>query len=412
MTPANPLSLRLYLMATALLPWVGRWVLRRRLAMGKEDPARWTEKLGHPGASRPPGPLIWINAVGLGEVMSLRGLIPQLTPRAHVLVTSTTRAGAAAFASSLPARTIHQYLPLDLPAARRAFLDHWRPDLAVWAEQDLWPGLVVAAHDRGIPQAMIAVRMNAAGLRRHRRAAGLFAALYARMALIEAGDAASAAHLRALGAPGVRTGGSLKPAAPALAADPEEVTRLRAAVADRFIWIVAPAHAADVAVALEAHAILRQNQPDALLIVAPRFPDRAPPPDLPHARRSRSEVPRPDQPVWLADTMGELGLFYRLSRAALIGGTFDHIEGHNPWEAARLGVALFHGPHTANFADDFAGLDRAGAAIPVTGAGPLAAGLAADLGPQITAATAQLSAETARTHTLARDLLALMDPDV
>jgi 3-deoxy-D-manno-octulosonic-acid transferase len=178
-------------------------ILRYRLSRGKEDPARWREKLGEPTARRPGGRLAWLHAVGLGEVLALRGLIAEMADRApdlSFLVTSTARSAALATARNLPPRTIHQFLPLDLPGPRRRFLDHWRPDLSVWAEQDLWPGLVADTAARGIPLALVNARMNAASYRRRASARGLYAQLLRSFDLVAAQDEGTARHLEALGA--------------------------------------------------------------------------------------------------------------------------------------------------------------------------------------------------------------------
>lgn len=210
-------GLRAYLLAARALPLLAPWALRRRLARGKEDPARWREKLGEPSLPRPEGPLVWLHAVGLGEVLALRGLIAEMgrqAPGAEFLVTSTARSSAQVLAANLPARCRHQFLPLDAPGYVARFLDHWRPCLSVWAEQEIWPGAVAAADARGIPLALINARITEASHARRIRARGIHADLLARFAVVSAQDTATAARLANLGARDVRVGGSLKPAAP------------------------------------------------------------------------------------------------------------------------------------------------------------------------------------------------------
>ncbi len=371
----TPLSLRAYLALTKLAPVLARPLLRRRLARGKEHPTRWQEKLGHPSEPRPKGPLIWLHAVGLGEVLSLRGLVKDLTdenPKLTVLVTSSTRHSAEVFAKNLSPRTIHQFLPLDAPSYIRRFLDHWRPDGLVWVEQDLWPGIVVSAHNRGIVQVMLGARMNAASFNKHRKSKRLFAALYDRMSRVTAQDKTTATYLTELGAGEVSVVGSLKPGAPALTFDATEHDAIRAQLKGRFVWIVASSYESEEALAIQAHDILRKRIPDALLILVPRQIDR----DFSALNAPlRAKAPTSDDAIWVANSVGELGLFYRLSNAALIGGTFSHIEGHNPWEAACLGKPILHGPNVANFANDFATLDQSGAARLVQSAANIAEAL-------------------------------------
>lgn len=362
-------ALRAYLLASRLIPLAAPLVLRRRLARGKEDPARWREKLGFAGAVRPPGPVVWMHAVGLGEVLALRGLIVEMArqaPDLSFLVTSTARSSAQVMTANLPPRTQHQFLPLDAPGYLARFLDHWQPCLSVWAEQELWPGAVVATQARGIPLALVNARITAASAARRQKAQGLFADLLARFALIAAQDQASATRLTALGARDVQVTGALKAAAPPLGCDADELARLHLSLAARRVWVAASTHPGDEAEVLAALPDL----PGHLLILAPRDVGRAgaiaqalDARGIAFARRSLGQVPGPDVPVWLADSYGELGLWYRLAKVALVGGGFDQIGGHNPWEAAILGCAVLHGPDTANFAADYALLDGQSAAV-------------------------------------------------
>ena len=372
-------ALRVYLAGSRLIPLVAPALLRRRLARGKEDGDRWREKLGHPTAPRPDGTLVWLHAVGLGEVMALRGLIAAMAtarPDWSFLVTSTARSSAGVLAHNLPPRTRHQFLPLDAPRYLARFLDHWRPDLSVWAEQDIWPGAVVASARRGIPLALVNARMDAGGLARRRRVRGLYADLLGRFALIEAQDAATATHLSRLGGADVAIGTLLKAGNAPLAADPADLARLRSALGDRAVWLLASSHPADEATALAAQAGCPRR-----LIVVPRDADRgveiagaARAAGLTAGLASRGDVPGAAE-VFVDDAYGRLGLWYRIADIALIGGSFGGVGGHNPWEAAVLGCAVLHGPDVGNFAADYVRLDAAGACRPVTG-DTLAAALA------------------------------------
>lgn len=385
-------------------------LLRRRLAQGKEDPARWREKLGEPSAARPEGRLVWLHAVGLGEVLALRGLIAAMAAQRTdlgFLVTSTARTSARAFAGQMPARTVHQFLPLDLPGPADRFLDHWRPDLSVWTEQDLWPGLVVETARRGVPLALVNVRMGTRAFASRRRVRGLYRDLYARFALLAAQDAATAAHMSGLGAAGVAVTGSLKPGAGELACDPVQLARLRKLTAHRRPWLAASTHEADETLAISA-ACLR---PDRLLILAPRDIRRAGQIAAAVGRAGLSVTHRsddlgPDGPVWIVDTVGEMGLWYRLCDTALIGG--QGIGGHNPWEAAALGCAVLHGPDTANFAADYAALHAADAAVVVETPAALADALAAPDPGQAARARALVQEARVGTDRLAAALLGLM----
>lgn len=412
-------ALRLYLAASTLAGLRAWKHLERRRLRGKEHPERWREKAADTMAPRPDGPLIWLHAVGLGEVLALRGLIDALAearPDLNFLVTSSARSSGEVFGANLPARSVHQYLPLDVPAFRRRFLDHWHPDLSVWAEQDLWPGLVLDCDRRGIPLAAVNARMGARAFRTRQRVRGLYADLYRRFALIAAQDDTTAGHIRAL-APGVavEVTGSLKAACAELADSPERVA-IKQRLAGRLCWCAASTHAADEAVALAAQSLRFAEDRTSLMILAPRLPDRgaeiaeaARALGLEVALRSKGEVPGARHAVWIADSFGEMGLWYRLCPVALIGGSFGPVEGHNPWEAVRLGTAVLHGPQTANFAADYAALAEAGACRLVTDAAALAVAPDAPDLVAMAARAAAVQAEAAAGVTQIRDrLLALL----
>jgi len=341
--------------ATAALQPLLPMILKRRLVRGKEDAGRWREKLAEASTTRPSGRLIWLHAVGLGETLALRGAIGALQtrlPDAHFLVTSTTRASAQVFTQNLPARTIHQFLPLDTPRHVQAFLDHWRPDVSVWAEQELWPGFVLEAAKRGIPLALVNARITDNSFARRNRMAALYAAMLRRFALVSAQDQTSASHLSTLGAPDVSISGLLKSTAPPLAYDAGELASLQDELGGRFVWLAASSHPEDEAIARAAHTDLLKTDPDALLVIIPRHPERA------------EQIATGDG-IRVVAAFGALGLWYRLANAALIGGTNSAIEGHNPWEAAALGCPVFHGSRFGNFKADFPALHDAGGAVQV-----------------------------------------------
>ncbi|MGB3280141.1 MAG: glycosyltransferase N-terminal domain-containing protein [Pseudorhodobacter sp.] len=370
-------ALRSYLVLARGLGRVAPWHLKRRIAKGREDPARWREKLGQAELARPKGRLIWLHAVGIGEVMALRGLIEAMgraAPEAQFLLTSSARSSAQVIAGNLPPRTQHQYLPLDAPTFVARFLDHWQPDLSIWAEQEVWPAAVLAADQRGIPLILLNARITAISLRKRRFIRMLYRDVLARFQLVIAQDAASAHHLEALGAIAVRVMGSLKSAAPALQADAQELARMGAQMHGRKVWVAASTHPEDEAVALAAHARLFAADPRWLLILVPRDPKRHLALDLAFVQRSAGHDVGAE-PVYLADTFGELGLWYRLAEAAFVGGSFGPVEGHNPWEPAALGRAVLHGPHVANFTADYADLTAKQAAIAVDGPDALVAAL-------------------------------------
>jgi 3-deoxy-D-manno-octulosonic-acid transferase len=397
---------RLYYLATWLgMPLVGLY-MRRRLRRGKEDAARFGERHGLPGQPRPAGPLLWVHAASVGEATSVLRLIEKLIatrPALAVLVTTGTVASARLLETRLPARTRHQYVPVDLPGAVARFLDHWRPDLGLWVESELWPNLVLMTQAKGVPMALLNGRLSPRSYARWRRLPGLIRPVLQAFALCLAQDEAQAQRLRRLGAPDVAMLGDLKASASALPVDAAEMARLPGRIGSRPCWLAASTHPGEEEIAAEVHRRLAADHPGLLTIIAPRHPGRA---DaiaamlaargLRCARRSHGETPDADTGIWLADTIGELGLFYRLAVVAFIGGSLAAKGGHNPLEAARLDCAILHGPDMSSCAAIAAELAEAGAAETVTDASALAQAVAALLAdPRLRAARAAAAAQVA-----------------
>ncbi len=357
-------------------------LLRRRLRAGKEDPARLAERLGHPGRRRPPGPLIWIHAASVGESQSILALVERLReqrPDITILVTTGTVTSARLIASRLPEGAFHQFVPLDLPGATRRFIDHWRPDAAFWIESELWPGLIRAMHATGKPLILLNGRMSARSFNRWRRVRPVIAGLLGRFDKVLTQGAEYTDRFRALGARQVVEAGNLKHAAAPLDADPAELARLQAMIGDRPVWLAASVHPGEEAALLVTQQQVVAAMPDALLIIVPRHPARAAEMLIPFAERgigtssrSAGEDPTSATAVHVADTMGELGLFYRLAQVAVIGGSFIPHGGQNLLEAARLGCVPVCGPHMENFRETAEEMAAAGAMIQVDDAVGLA----------------------------------------
>ncbi|MFC7702755.1 3-deoxy-D-manno-octulosonic acid transferase [Plastorhodobacter daqingensis] len=385
--PGRGALLRLWLGLSGIVAPVARWHLQQRVAWGKEDPLRVREKMGEPTLPRPSGPLVWLHAVGVGEVLALPALALAMQarrPGLHVLITSSSRSSAAALGPNLPAGVVHQFLPLDAAPFIRRFLDHWQPDLSVWAERDIWPALIEESFRRGIPLAIVNGRMNAASFRAKARAGALYRQLYGRFAYIGVQNPETRAHFLKLGVPAARLAvtGTLKAGAAPLADQPEARARIGAQLGDRPLWIAASSHPADEDMALAAQRLLLDQGKAPVLVIAPRDPGRA---DaiVAQATTAGFHVERiapgniVEQPadVLVLGEIGQLGLWYRLARAALVGGSVAPVGGHNPYEPARLDCAILHGPHIANFAEDYAAFHAADAARLVTDPPGLAAAL-------------------------------------
>jgi len=366
--------------------------LKRRLARGREHQARFAERMGRPSRPRPPGILVWVHAASVGEAQSALTLIARLLalrPDIHILVTTGTVTSAALMEDRLPAKCLHQFAPVDRRAWVRSFLRHWKPDLGIWVESELWPNLVAESAARRMPMALVNARMSDRSFQNWKRARGLIRHLLRAFDVYFGQTDDDARRFADLGARRVLSAGNLKAAAPPLPADTGELKRFRQALAGRFLWIAASTHPGEEEVVLDAHARLAARHPNLLTILAPRHPSRC---DAVAALvgergfglalRSTGEEPGPDTGVYLINTIGELGLFYRLADIALIGGSLLGVHrGHNPVEAAQLDAAILHGPDMTNHAAIATALAEVGAAITVTDADSLAeavAGLWAD----------------------------------
>jgi 3-deoxy-D-manno-octulosonic-acid transferase len=386
LTP-RPLALRGYLHLAAALAPVWRWGLQRRLQRGKETTQSIEQKLALQMPPRPAGLLVWGHAVGVGESMALAGLFHRLgerRPDLNFLITTTARtSGDALQRQGLPPRCQHQFAPVDTPTATARFMAHWQPSLALWCEMDLWPALICAADDQQVPRVLVNARLSAKSLAKRRWGRWIYLVLLPGFVDVFAQNAESARGLETLGArPGsITVTGTIKTMSPAPACDAAELARWQQALGVRPVWLLASSHPGEETLALAAHAELRQREPSALLIIAPRVPTRGAevaalcPPGTP--QRNQGKALPTDAPVYLADSIGEMGLWYRLAPVALVGGSVASVGGHNPHEPLALGCAVLHGPNVWNFSESYAALDALGLSRPITAAAQLAAAVQA-----------------------------------
>lgn len=414
------MMLPLYRLAThAGGPLIAHY-LRRRRACGREDAARFRERQGVASLTRPPGFLVWFHAASLGEALSVLPLVEQMIaewPSLEVLLTTGTRSSAEVLAQRLPERTRHHYVPADRPCWVRNFLSHWRPDLALWVESELWPNLLLETARRHVPMVLLNARLSERSFHRwhlFRSDAGL---LLRHFSLCLAQSEETAERLRRLGAPMVRHLGNLKAAAPPLPADAGELASLRALCGTRPRWLAASTHPGEEEIAAAVHRRVASRLPALLTLIVPRHPKRGEAiatllarQGLRVARRSQGAPLAPETEIYLADTIGELGLFYRLVDLTFLGGSLMPRGGHNPLEPARLDCAILHGPSTENFRHVYADLGAAGAARPVQDRAGLAdqvAHLLTDPAAGAAMATAALRHAAAGTAVLDRVLDAL-----
>lgn len=352
-----------------------RLYLDRRRASGKEDAARQDERFGIASRPRPSGQLVWIHAASVGEANSVLILIARLldsVPDLTVLMTTGTVTSAELMGGRLPDRAIHQYVPVDLPGAVDRFLDHWRPDAVLWTESEIWPNLLAAVRVRRIPAALVNARMSERSFSRWRQVAGFAGSLLSTFQVTLAQTEGDAERLRRLGAQGVVSVGNLKFSAEPPPAEAAPMADLRAALAGRAVWLLASSHPGEDEIAAAVHADLAGRLPGLLTVVVPRHAHRGPSiaemmqsRGLEAVRRAAGSLPGPQDSIYIADTMGELGLFYRAAPVVCMGGSFVPHGGQNPVEPALLGCAVLYGPHMWNFGEITHQLEEAGGALPV-----------------------------------------------
>jgi len=362
----TPFGITVYRLATAVLAPLAPVLLRRRILRGKEHSERGDERLGFASYPRPSGTLVWVHGASVGECMAALPLIDALLARegCHVLVTSGTVTSAKVMSERLPARALHQFVPIDTPSATARFLDHWMPQVGLFVDSDIWPNLVLGAKERDVHLALINARMSQRSFESWRWAPATAGALLSAFDVCLAQDEDIAARFRALGARDVCMIGSMKADAPLLPADPEKLAVLKQAIGSRPVLLAAQTHPGEEETILPAHDALRRTYPDLLTIIVPRHPERGPNIAMLCGTRnvrlrSRGEIPAADTAVYVADTMGELGLFYRLVPFAFVGGSLIPHGGQNPLEPAKLNCAVLAGPHTFNFASAYEAIFRA-----------------------------------------------------
>src|SRR5437763_2864823 len=359
-----PITLRVYQKLSSAVVPLAPALIKRRLRQGKADPARIDERRGMSQDIRPQGPLVWIHGASVGEVLAAAALIERLRALGiRVLLTSGTVTSAAIVAKRFPSDIIHQYVPYDSPRYVGRFLDHWQPTLALFIESDLWPNLILSSAARRLPMVLINGRMSHRSFPRWRRLAGTISALLGRFDLCLAQSDVDAERFAELGSRNVVITGNLKLDVPAPSADPVKLERIMMMTRGRPLIVAASTHPGEENILLDAHRTLAGFFPSLLTVIVPRHPNRGeaiarsiPASGLHVSLRSREELPTATTDIYVADTMGELGLFYRLAPIVFMGGSLIEHGGQNPIEAGKLGASIVHGPHVFNFNDIYGAL--------------------------------------------------------
>lgn len=355
----------------AAYPLIGSYVAWR-VAKGKEDKSRSRERYGITGRERPQGPLIWVHAASVGETIAVVPLVESILDYGvNIVLTTGTVTSARVAQERLGERIIHQYVPLDLKPAVSRFLDHWRPDLAVIAESEIWPMTILELGARHVPQVLVNGRLSDRSFASWKKRPGIAAALFENLAHVVAQSELDGERFKELGARPVSVSGNLKVDTRPPPANEEALGALKGQIGQRPTWAAVSTHEGEEVVAAEVHATLAKRHPGLLTIIVPRHPERA---DalaeqffgmgLKVARRSTDERIDADTAILLGDTIGEMGLYLRLTEIAFVGRSLTSEGGQNPLEPAMLDTAVLSGRNVQNFRESYQRLlDKGGAKL-------------------------------------------------
>ena len=374
-------------MGAAIYPVVGPY-LALRATKGKEDHSRRSERYGKSHVPRPDGPLVWVHAASVGETSAVIPLISRIAAKGvKVVLTTGTVTSAKLAAERLGDQIIHQYVPLDMKPAVSNFLSYWKPDLALIAESEIWPMTILELGARRVPQILVNGRLSDRSFAAWKRRAYLAEALFENLSHVVAQSEVDGFRFAELGARPVTVSGNLKVDTTPPPADPAEVSRFSQMIGLRPAWAAISTHDGEEEIVGEVHKMAEIRNPGLLTILVPRHPDRAASiaqmleaKGLRLARRSAGEAITADTQVYLGDTIGEMGLFLRLTEVAFVGRSLTATGGQNPLEPAALGTAVLSGPNVQNFRDSYKRLITDGNARLVKDKDMLAAGVSYLLG--------------------------------
>ncbi len=358
------MNLKLYrLLQILITPFVDLYLIYRRI-IGKEHKYRFAERLGKSSLPRPGGELVWVHAASIGESVSVIPLLEEIGnkyPDINILITTGTVTSAKLLEKKLPKKIIHQFVPVDMLTNVRRFLKHWQPDVALWVESELWPNLLYETSAGGCPIIMVNARMSSQSLEKWKKHKALAEEIFGCFSMCLAQSEYEAGKFTQAGIANSINAGNLKYESPALYADPAETGKIITAIGKRPVWLAASTSGSEELIVAKVHKKLSEKYPDILTIIVPRHPERSKDiseilraENLNFTRRSKGEGIENDTQIYLADTIGELGIFYRVSGIVLMGGSLVNHGGQNPLEPARLDCAIVTGPNIYNFKDIYA----------------------------------------------------------
>lgn len=358
-----------------LYPLVIKRYINKRKENGKEDIKRFNERIGRPAMERPEGKLIWMHGASVGESLSMLPLINKLLeayPELNIMVTTGTVTSAELMNKRLPERAFHQYIPIDNPAFVNRFIKHWHPDLALWFESDFWPALLSGIKRKNIPLVLVNGRISNKSFKRWQQFDYISKELLSCFTFCLGQSEEDAYRLRVLGAKDSMCLGNIKYAGINPPVDEQKLADIRQQIGNRPLWVASSTHNDEEVNIAKVHQKLKQTFPDLLTLIAPRHPQRGEEIQnsvntlgLKTALRSKAEKITPQTDVYIADTMGEVGIWYTLSQLVFIGGSLIPHGGQNFIEPSRFRDAVMVGPYMHNFTDAMNRAKKADAIIQV-----------------------------------------------
>ena len=402
----RPFTLSVYLFISDKLSGLADRKLKTRLKTGKEDLDRIDERKGVSNLKRPQGELIWFHAASVGESLSLLGLIEELLeerPLTNILITTGTIASAKLIAARMPERTIHQYIPIDIKKFVINFLDHWMPDIAIFTESELWPCLISYTYERNIPLILVNARISKKSFSNWKWFKSTAYSILKSFNVILCQDEKTATYIKKLSNQKInpQITGSLKQSAPPLPFIEEERTKVCNQIGSRPVWLAASTHEYEELIIADAHTQAKRFSRRLLLIIAPRHPSRGKKilTDLQKlgwqvSLRSAGHKIETSTDIYIADTFGEMGLWYRISPISFMGGSLVKTGGHNPFEPAALGSAILHGPHVWSAIEAYNALGESKASLQVQNSEELSQAVIDLLNPDTVASMAHSAWET------------------
>ena len=361
---------------TILYPLVIKRYINKRKENGKEDVKRFNERIGRPQKTRPEGRLVWLHGASVGESVSMLPLIQKIldyAPDIHVMVTTGTVTSADVMSKRLPERAFHQFIPIDNPIFTTRFVKYWHPNVALWFESEFWPAMLSSIKRKNIPLILINGRISNKSFKRWQQFDFISKELLSCFTLCLGQSEEDAYRLHVLGAANTMCLGNLKYAGLPLPIDENKKKEFKKMVKDRPLWLASSTHNDEEIRIAKVHKRLKEKFPNLLTIIAPRHPQRGneikeqiSKLELKSVLRSQNEKLSLQDDIYIADTIGEMGIWYDIAKIVFIGGSLIPHGGQNFIEPSRMHDAVIVGPHMHNFTDAMNRAKKADAIIQVT----------------------------------------------